>query len=618
MCGIFGIIYRSRDHLVDDDLMIAATNEMSHRGPDDWGTYIDGHVGLGHRRLSIIDLASGHQPMHNEDGRITIVYNGEIYNHTETRELLVTKGHRFHTHSDTEVIIHAYEEWGTQAVTRFNGMFAFLLWDSTHQTMWIVRDRLGIKPLYYVETDKAVIFASEIKALLKTGLVKAVINERVLDAFFTLGYVPGPETMFKNIYKVLPGHYHVMKDGGQSIYSYWDFNTIEPLDVPFGKALQEAGDLLMDSVKIRMMSDVPLGVFLSGGLDSSAIAAFMGQVTPDPIKTFTVGYSACPSVSEEDYARIVADKLKTDHQVFHLEAENFFSSLHTLLHYSEEPLVEPAAIALYHLARLAKEKATVMLSGEGSDEVFGGYHIYSHMLFIEKWQRRIPSIFQQFCRIVSQALGRVKYSKAVDWFGAPLEQRFQGTSAQLTPTIKKRFYTQDFFDRRGAYLDDCFAHHFQKVQHRDDCLGKILYVDTKTWLVDNLLLKADKMTMAAGVELRVPFLDYRLVEFLWSLPEHFKITGNKGKVLLKQVINGYLPEEIIHRTKMGFPVPTSDWFRHDATGRIANLLDEFSERGWFNQNTIKLLFDQHKGGNEDHSRLLMTFIVLEEWIKQYV
>lgn len=617
MCGIFGIVYKHRDRHVEESLVVEATNSMSHRGPDGWGIHVDGHVGLGHRRLSIIDLESGRQPMANQSGSLVVVFNGEIFNFVEIRETLSAKGYRFRTQSDTEVILHAYEEWGTQCVSRFNGMFAFLLWDVVRQSLWIVRDRLGIKPLYYIETKDGWCFASEVKALQKSGLITRGINYKVLDAYFSLGYVPGPETMFDKVYKVQPGHYHVLREGRLDENIYWDFNHIEPSRECFEEALFKTQDLLLDSIRKRLISDVPLGVFLSGGLDSSALTALMKEIVSDPIQTFTVGYGPSAKISEEPYAQLVAKHLNTDHHVFQLGDEDFFTSLGKLIEFGEEPIVEPAGIALYHLAKLAREKVTVILSGEGSDEIFGGYHIYARMMQFEKIRRSLPPIFFKLLSNISNPFKRLTYSKNYDWLKLPLEQRFNGTSAILTDSLRRNLYSEDFFLSKGDYLKDTFAGYFNRVAHQSDILNKMLYVDSKTWLVDNLFVKADKMTMAASVELRVPFLDYRLVELIASYPHNYKMANNKGKILLKKIMHPYLPEKIINRQKMGFPVPTADWFRDKLFNLVDERLRNFHQYGFFTQKTINYMLKQHKSGAEDFSRIIMTLLVLDEWIGKH-
>ena len=616
MCGIFTMFYTDPARQVDAAMVKKATDLMSHRGPDDSGYFVSRNIGLGHRRLSIIDLSSGHQPMMNEDGRIYTVYNGEIYNFSEIRQDLILKGHTFVTNCDTEVIVHGYEEWGIECVQRFNGMFAFVIWDSREKRLWVVRDRLGVKPLYYYRDDDVFVCSSEIKPILDTGFIKPRMNENVLDAYLSVGYVPGPETMFKGIHKVLPGHYLSIEGQSLTDHEYWDFSLVPETDIGIKHAIEQVEELIIDSVQKRLMSDVPLGVFLSGGLDSSAVVGFMSKIMPnESISTFTIGYNE--GYSEEHYAQTVAELFHTDHHVYHLEAENFFDSLKTLIRYAEEPIVEPAAIALYHISRLAREHAIVLLSGEGSDEVFAGYYLYRFMGIINVLQHILPNISHPLVRFLSSYLPKDKYLKYTDWVISPLRDRFQGTSSYLTPSLKRKYYSHDFFRERSTYLDEQFTGYFDRVKNYDP-LSQMLYVDTKTWLVDDLLIKADKMTMATSVELRVPFLDYRLVEYLAGLPSRFKISNGEGKFILKKIVEQFLPNNIIHRKKMGFPVPTRDWFRGDLLEEVANILAGLKKTPWINPKILDELTSRHKNGIEDHSKIIMTLLVLAEWQKQYI
>ena len=617
MCGIFGLVYKSKNRVVSERIVKESTDTMEHRGPDGWGTHVDGHKGFGHRRLSIIDLNTGEQPIYNEDGTIGIVYNGEIYNYLEIRETLIGYGHQFKTKSDTEVIIHAYEQWGVACLSRFNGMFAWILWDDQKDQVWIVRDRLGIKPLYYVETNEGWCFASEVKAIIKSKMIRSELNERVLDTYFTLGYTPGPETMFKNIRKVKPGHYQILKNGKRYEKVYWDFNDIKLSSLIYNDCIAQTKQLLKECVRMRLVSDVPIGAFLSGGLDSSAVTAMMKEDAEDRIKTFTVGYGPAEHLSEEQYANEVAKHLNTDHNVYRLDEDDFFNTLNKLVKFGEEPIVEPAGIALYHLSRLAKKKVTVILSGEGSDEIFGGYHIYMRMMQFERMRKFLPGWLVDLLGSLPNPFRKISYAKNYDWFLLPLEKRFQGTSAILTPSMKNRLYNSEFNRAKGDYLTNTFGHFFERAGSIKDIVNKMLYVDSKTWLVDNLFVKADKMTMAASLELRVPFMDYRLVEQVASYPHYFKIRNGNGKIILKNLMEQYLPKTIINRTKMGFPVPTATWLKGKMFKKVSRRMERFSKRHWFDVKMLKSVLDQHKSGRQDYSRLIMTILVLDEWLNEY-
>ena len=614
MCGIFGIYFFDRGHPVNKQMVVDASNTMVHRGPDGSGYYIHDNIGLGHRRLSIIDLAAGNQPMFNEDEQVVTVYNGEIYNYKEIKKELEAKGHIFQTDCDTEVIVHGYEQWGSNCVDKFNGMFVFVVWDNRAKKMWVVRDRLGIKPLYYY-SDKAVfICASEIKAILKTGLVTPELNENVLDAYFSLGYVPGPQTMFRGTKKLMPGHWLMVGNSEIKDSEYWDFNVDRFHEVDFDTASQHVRELLADAVQKRLMSDVPLGAFLSGGLDSSMVVALMNEVVSDRVNTFTVGYNE--GESEEKYAKILADKFKTNHHVFYLEADDFFSSLKTLVNYAEEPIVEPAAIALYHIAKLAREKVTVLLSGEGSDEVFGGYYLYQYMAKIDKARKFLPNFIFPLLKNLGNLVPKMKQRKYLDWLTLPLSNRYQGTSSYLTDSQKKILYSPDFLNNKSDYLKSLFDAYFERVKKMDK-LCQMLYVDTKTWLVDDLLVKADKMTMAASVELRVPFLDHRLVDAVMALPAKYKINRGEEKYVLKKIAEPLLPREIVYRKKMGFPVPTRDWFQGELMHQIGDEISGLKRGPWFQAKMLDRVLAGHKAGREDHSKLMMTLMVFSEWQRQY-
>jgi len=619
MCGIFGIKFVDSARNVQERLVVESTDLMQHRGPDDAGYWVSGSVGLGHRRLSIIDLSPlGHQPMFNEYNDVGLVFNGEIYNYQELYPPLCDRGHVFRSKSDTEVIIHAFEEWGIDCVHKFNGMFACGIWDAKDQSLWVVRDRLGVKPIYYFWDNEVFIFSSEIKPILKSGFVKPEMNETVLDAYFSVGYVPGPETMFKNIKKVRPGHFLHLKDGRLIEKEYWDFAEIEQIQLSDKQYEDKLEALLSDSISKRLISDVPLGVFLSGGLDSSAVVAKMSEMVKGSINTFTVGYDMTRTFSEEPFADLVARKFKTKHHVFKLEPDDFFASIGKLVEFAEEPIVEPAAIAMYHISKLARETAIVLLSGEGSDELLAGYYLYTIMGKIDKLQKYIPSSILGLPKYAAAFADQLKIKKYGDWLSLPLEKRYQGTSSYLTDSMKKTIYTKDFYDSKGSYLENTFANYFSKVRSRKDSLSKMLYVDTKTWLVDDLLIKADKMTMAASIELRVPFLDYRMVELAASFPAHTKINGGNGKAILKSIMKNKLPDTIVNRKKMGFPVPIKDWFSNDLAQATQKIASHPALANWINADFLRDVLRKHKSGVEDNGKLIMSLLVLTFWMDHYL
>ena len=589
MCGICGILYFGNHQIDDPSLITSMADTMAHRGPDDSGICLNGPCGLGHRRLSIIDIAGGHQPIgcDVDRGPQIIVYNGEVYNYLELRSVLSVLGHTFRTESDTEVVLAAYREWGDCCVERFRGMFAFAIWDEAEKTLFLARDRMGIKPLYYYLSREVFVFASEVRAILASSLVHSELEKSALDAFLTLGYTPYSNTMFKGIEKLMPGHaMTVNADGAIKAEAYWNFSRIEPANLTFTDAVEKLGELLRESVRMRLMSEVPLGVFLSGGLDSSAITALMSQMSGQRVKTFSVGYEGDDVENELPFARKIADLFGTEHHEFILKPYDFLDSIPRMVKMAEEPLVEIPAIALYQIARAAKPHATVLLSGEGSDEVFAGYELYQKMLNMD----RARGMAKFFGLLPDSCLPGDRLKKYADWLSNSVADRYRGTSGDLTERIKRSFYSPEFFQytRENNYLDDTFLLWFRDVE-KQPLLSQLLYVDSKTWLPDDLLLKADKMTMAASIELRVPFLDHKIVEFAASLPPKYKIHEGEGKYILKKLMENHLPKEIIYRKKMGFTVPTKRWFAGDLLGPAKDIV--FSKRlmdtGWFQKNILK-------------------------------
>lgn len=611
MCGF--LVWFHPPGLADRESKIRdATDLMTHRGPDASGLFLEGMIGMGHRRLSIIDLGGGAQPFHSEDGRYVLVYNGEVYNFAEIRADLEGKGRGFRTDSDTEVILQAYQEWGTGCLSRFNGMFAFALWDRHENKLWIVRDRMGVKPLYYWTDGTSFAAASEIRPLFALGVQKKELDESVVDAYFSLGYVPAPRTMFRGIRKLEPGTFLEVSMAGQKQTTYWDFASVEQRENS-PELLGEFLDLLVDCTKACTVSDVPIGVLLSGGLDSSATVALMRKAGIGDINTFTIGYNGSGQEDETEYARMVAARYQTRHFVHVLSSGDFFGCLDLLVDFTEEPLVEPAAIALYHLAKMAGREAKVLLSGEGCDEIFAGYGIYQRMLTLERLHQMLPESVWSALRPVLGHLPNNRASKYLHWATTPLEKRFKGTSSNLPSAKKRHLYHQDFIGETGDYLENTFSAHFAKLPAQKSTLAKLLYVDSKTWLPDDLLLKADKMTMAASVELRVPFLDHRLVEFASSLPDELRLHKGRSKRIFRQALTPYLPEPVLTRSKKGFPVPTRRWFSQELSPMIRDRLESSPRLPWIDSAKLQKLFQSPQDLTEEQSRLVMSLLVLDCW-----
>lgn len=618
MCGICGIVTFGSEMAVRRDDLLAMRDTMVHRGPDDAGLFIEKNVGLGHRRLSIIDLSLGHQPMTNEDGTVVIVFNGELYNYQGLRDRLLAKGHVFTTHSDTEVIIHAYEQYGEGCLEHFRGMFAFAIWDSRKRSLFVARDRLGKKPLYYAQWENTFLFASEIKGILAHPAAHREMDLDALDLYFGFRYIPGPLTMFKGIAKLQPGHSLRIYNNVVNVSEYWDFSAIQTRPIATETAEEEFTELLKESVRLRLMSDVPLGVFLSGGIDSSVVVALMSEIVAEPIKTFSVGYTGDAAENEFQYARMVAKLFKTDHHEFRLTADDFLGFLPKLVWHLDEPIADASTIPLFFISQLAKEHATVVLSGEGADELLGGYYIYKKMMLLESLHS-IPGSDMLAC--ASSLAGRLLGNRKIERYGKllrlPLEQRYTGVSQVFSEAERKRLF-KGIGGMVPTALADFVAPYYERVKNRQ-VLDRMLYLDTKVWLPDDLLMKADKMTMATSVELRVPFLDHVLVEYAASLPVSCKIRGNETKYLLKRAMETRLPRELLYRTKKGFPVPISRWLREKADGVREVLLDNGCAcRSFFEPAFLEQIIWDHEHTQNDMSGLLWPFLVFEYWHNAYM
>jgi asparagine synthase (glutamine-hydrolysing) len=606
-----------------------------HRGPDDSGMFISENIGLGHRRLSIVDVAAGHQPMTNEDDTLHIVYNGEVYNHADYREELEARGHRYKTHCDTETILHLYEEHGERVVDFLRGMFAFAIWDSKKKELFIARDRLGVKPLYYFrDGDGSLFFASEIKALLKARACLPEINYALLPDYLANHATCGEETLFRGVKRLLPGHALLWRDGKVEIKEYWDVSfKRDSLDHSDKRSdadyVAEWRELFKTSVRLRLMADVPLGMFLSGGIDSSAIAAMMSGMVDEPIKTFSVAFKE-REANELEYARIVARVFKTDHHEIVVTPEEFFKKLPNLVWHEDEPLAHPSSVALNFVSQLASKHVKVVLTGEGSDELLAGYGRYAKTVFNLKYGKRYTAWtnkgLREFIRRRIEGLG----------VGSKVKQKLSRTFLVLSPDIET-IYFDNFAVFSRAMQHDLLSYetkervggainpytrmrgYYDSSDAEESLLDRMLYADMKTYLHE-LLMKQDQMSMAASIESRVPFLDHKLVEYSCQLPERMKLRGWTTKRILRESMKNILPPEILTRKKMGFPVPIGKWFRNEHKHVIDEyvLSERALSRGIFNADFVRDIVGRHQSGAENHDERLWSFVNFEMWQRQFI
>jgi asparagine synthase (glutamine-hydrolysing) len=624
VCGICGKLSFNGAAKVSPGLLKAMADTIYHRGPDDEGYYLSGPVGLGFRRLAIIDLNTGHQPLCNEDGTVWIVFNGEIYNYQELRKDLVAKGHIFKTQTDTEVIVHLYEEFGPSCVQQLRGMFAFAIWDDRHQSLLLARDRVGIKPLYYRLTEDSVVFGSEIKAILADPEVKAEVSPEMIDRFLTFLYLPGEETLFRNISKLAPGSYMLIERGKARITQYWDLK-FAPVERSIESAQNELLSLLEESVGLHMISDVPVGFLLSGGVDSTAMLGFAVGKTDHKLSSYTIGFSDSGVTDERPYARIAASQYGSEHHEMTIGAKDFADFLPQYVRHMEEPVCEPPAVALYYVSRLAKDFVKVLISGEGGDEAFAGYPNYRSMLWLERAKSVCPPLNGLLSRIAGSLTdlpGAHKLKKYATLFNVPFDAYYYSRASSpfsFFNTHVKDLYTDDFAQSSDKLRSVAPVLNFLRKSAGNRTLNRMLYVDSKTWLPDDLLIKADKITMANSVELRVPLLDHKVLEFAASLPTSYKVHGFTTKYLAKRALRQRVSREILDRKKVGFPVPYGSWL----TGQLKSwlhqvLLDKKTlDRGYFRQDAIeKMLSANDESGC--HSKELFSLVILELWHREFL
>jgi asparagine synthase (glutamine-hydrolysing) len=625
MCGIAGFIDREGDdaNLREREILLDRMCRLIiHRGPDEQGTAIEGRAALGMRRLSIIDLKTGQQPIYNEDKDLLIIFNGEIYNYLELKRNLESRGYKFKTNSDTETILHAYEEFGERCVDHLRGMFAFAIWNKREESLFIARDRVGKKPLFYSLTEKGVfVFASEMKSLLLHPETRREIDLPAFDAYLTFGYVPEEFCIFKNVRKLQPGHFLVFKNGKITTERYWDFN-FEPAPEILAEReyVARLRELIKESVGIRLISEVPLGAFLSGGVDSSTVVGMMSEVLEQPVKTFSIGFNE-DTFNELKYARIAAKHFRTDHHEF-IVTPDLVQIVDELVWHFDEPFADSSALPTFMVSKMAREFVTVVLSGDGGDELFAGYTRYAtdqkRGIF-----SKLPAGLRRGIAAAAKQLPHGFFGKNF-LYNASLDSvsRYIDSVSHLNRLHKEKIYSTDF----QASLNGA-AGAGEKVFQRiaadaksDSSLDRLLYLDSKTYLPSDILVKVDRMSMANSLEARVPLLDHKLIEFVSKIPASMKMHGFESKYIFRKAIRGLVPDEILDRPKQGFGVPINDWINDQLRTRIHGELGEprTLERGYFEKSYIKLLLDEHSRGRRDHSHTLWMLWMLELWHRRYI
>ena len=622
MCGITGIFDTRGQRSVEHRVLHRMNDSQHHRGPDEGSLHLEPGVGFGHRRLSIIDVATGQQPLFNEDGSVVVVFNGEIYNYQELIPELQALGHRFHTKSDTEVIVHAWESWGAECVQRFRGMFAFALWDRNQQTFFMARDRLGVKPMHYALLDDGrLIFGSELKSLLAHGGLVRDVDPLAVEEYFALGYVAEPRTIFKQAKKLPPAHTLVIRRG-QPVpepQRYWDVKFSLGSHASLEEVCEDFTARLRESVRLRMISEVPLGAFLSGGVDSSAVVAMMAGLSNEPVNTCSIAFDD-PAYNESEFAKMVADRYRTAHRVETVKSDDF-DLIDTLARLYDEPYADSSAIPTYRVCQLARKHVTVALSGDGGDETFGGYRRYRLHMMEERMRGSLPEGLR---RPLFGLLGRV-YPKA-DWaprmFRAKttfegmartsVEAYFHSMSLVREP-LRSRLYSSRFRSELGGYsARDVFERHARRAG-TDDGLALIQYIDLHTYLVGDINTKVDRASMAHSLEVREPLMDHPLVEWAATLPSHLKLRGGNGKHFFKKAMEPHLPADVLYRPKMGFAVPLARWFRGPLRQRVRSslLAGPLLEGGWLQPNVVREIVDEHQSGLRDHSTPLWTLLMFD-------
>ena len=617
MCGICGTIALDGERPIDEEALRRMNDAMRHRGPNDAGLWKVDHAGLAMRRLSIIDLFRGHQPMLSADGATVVVFNGEIYNFKELREELEEHGAEFHTTCDTEVILHAYAAWGDAALDRFNGMFAIALYDTARNRLLLARDRLGIKPLFYTVSGGTLAFASELDALLRSGLVKGTLNPAALDAYFTFLYIPDPDTIFDGVHKLRPGEKLVAENGEVRLERFWRLEYRPDASWTLEDAADRYRELLADSIRLRRISDVPIGAFLSGGVDSSSIVGMLSEMSAAPVRTFTVGFDDAHA-DELHYARIAARRFGADHTEALLHPEMAEMGAQLIRHFGE-PFADSSAVPTWLVSQTARKEIIVALAGDGGDELFAGY-TWLHMTRRAGQFRRIPaplrSLVETALRLLPGSPTVGKLSRFVNDAALPLHEVFRRRETCFDASARAALYRADLRQRVAATAMDRFQEHADAAANLT-AEDRMLYQDTVMYLPGDILTKVDRMSMANSIEVRVPLLDHRIVEFSASLPFHLKYRGRTSKIVPKHALRELLPKKLLAQRKHGFAVPIQRWFRVELRAHFQDIVLSKTARcgSYLNCETIRALFDAHCSGKEHYGHHLWALLMFEHWLR---
>jgi len=622
MCGIAGEFAYSTSHLVDERRLRAMADEMHHRGPDDDGYFVseDRTVGLAHRRLSIIDLSGGHQPIYNEDGQVCIVFNGEIYNFQTIRDELERSGHQFKTNSDTEAIVHLYEDYGVKCLDKLRGMFAFAIWDGRERRLFVARDRFGKKPLFYSDRGGRLTFASELNALTASEHVDRTLDPKALDMFLSLCYIPAPWAIFRDAKKLPPAHYMIADADGVRVERYWRLESGKKLDISFDEAKTELRRRLAEAVRIRLVSDVPLGAFLSGGVDSSIITTLMCEASSGPVKTFSIGFPNS-QYDERPYADMVAKQLGTEHHQFVVEPASL-DILPQIVHRYGEPFGDSSALNVWFLSEMTRQHVTVALTGDGSDEMFAGYERYTAAQRYNRWASLAPAPIVRalagMANHVPHAPWTRKARRLLELMNMSDARRFAELNNFLNKDQKQRLYSPGFLSQvNGAWID-FFSRPYDGCQ--GDELDRMLITLAETQLPNDYLVKVDIGTMAHSLEARCPFLDHELAEFVAALPSAFKLNAGRGKHILKESMSSGFPPGFFDRRKMGFQAPTEVWFRDELKNYTRDHLMNGSLRklGLLDMTGVRRMLDEHTSGHVNHETRIWNMLVLALWCDQHL